>query len=171
MEPNTLLLERTQIVVGIIPKDLGGGANSSDVVSLKNYGRCGILFIKDVGKTGEDPTITVLQATSIAPSGAKALNFTTIYTKQGALLSGVGAWTKVTQTAANTYTSATGGETENMWYVEFKAEDLDLDNDFDCIQVTIADVGTAGAYGTLLFLLGDPRYPDAPENMQSAIAN
>lgn len=168
---NSLIIERMQIVVGLIPKDLGSGANSSDVVSMKNFGRCGILFIKDVGKSGEDPTLTVLQATSVAPSGAKALNFTKVFTKQGALLSAIGAWTAVTQAAANTYTSATGGETENMWYVEILAEDLDVDGGFDCVQVTIADVGTAGAVGTLLFLLADPRYAGSPANMASGIVD
>lgn len=161
MYPNSALIERMQIVAGIVPKDFASGANSSDVVSMKNFGRCGILFIGDVGKTGEDPTLTVLQASSIAPSNAKALNFTDVYTKQGAALSAIGQWTRVTQAAGNTYTSATGGESEKMWYIEILAEMLDVDNGFDCVQVTIADIGTAGAMGTLLFLLGDPRYSNA----------
>lgn len=164
---NLHFLDKVDIVSGIVPIDIGS-ARSSDTVTLKNYGRCAVVFHKAAGSASEDPTITLLQATSIAPSSAKALNFTTLYYKQGTL-SSVGTWTKVTQTAANTYTNATASENEAVWVIDIKAEDLDVDNGFDCVQVTIADAGSVNQLAALTFILHEPRY--AVDGGVSAIAN
>ncbi len=51
------------------------------------------------------------------------------------------------------------------------AADLDVDNDFDCIRATIADVGAAAQPEDLLYILSEPRFGDAPENMLSAIVD
>jgi hypothetical protein len=60
-----------------------------------------VLFHKGIGTAGDDPTLTILQGTDVAFGTNKALNFTTIYTKQDLTqLSDVGQWTKVTQAAA-----------------------------------------------------------------------
>jgi hypothetical protein len=135
---------------------------------MKNYGRCTIVFFKAAGSASEDPTITVEQATSIAPSSAKALTFTTLYTKQGTLTS-VGTWTKVTQSAAGTYTNATASENQAIWVIDILAEDLDVDNGFDCLRVTIADAGSTNQLGAVLYILSEPRY--ATQTGLSAIAN
>jgi hypothetical protein len=164
---NTHILDEMDIVSGIVPIDLGS-ARSSDVVSLKNWGRVAIVFFKAAGSASEDPTLTVLQATSVGPSSAKAVNFTRIDTKQGTLTS-VGTWTKTTASAGNTYTNATASENQAIWVIEVKAEDLDVDNGFDCVQVTIADAGSTNQLGALLFILREPRY--AVEGGVSAIAN
>lgn len=161
------LLEKCEIVSGLAPINIGSN-RSSDVVSLKNYGRCAVVFHKAAGSASEDPTITILQAKSVAPSNAKALNFTTVYTKQGTL-SAVGTWTKVEQEAGNTYTNATASENEAVWVVDFKAEDLDLNNGYDCIQVTVADAGSVNQLAAIEFILHEPRY--VKEGGVSAIAN
>lgn len=161
------LLDKVDIVSGLVPIDLGS-ARSSDVVTLKNYGRCAIVFFKEAGSASEDPTLTVLQAVSVAPSSTKALNFTDIYTKQGTLTS-VGTWTKTTQAAGNTYTNTTASENEAIWVIDIQADSLDADNGYDCIQVTIADAGSTNQMGALLFVLHEPRY--SKEGGLSAIAN
>lgn len=161
------ILDKLDIVSGIIPINIGS-ARSSDVVSLKNYGRVAIVFHKAAGSASEDPTLTVLQATSITPSSAKALTFTEIYTKQGTL-SSVGTWTKTTQAAANTYTNTTASENEAVWVIDIKAEDLDVDNGFDCVQVTIADAGSVNQLAALLIIPHEPRY--AKDGGITAIAN
>ena len=120
------------------------------------------------GATNEDPTLTVLQCTSVAASSAKALNFTTLYTKQGTLTA-VGTWTKVTQAATNTYTNTTASESDCLWVIPMKADDLDVDNGFDCIEVTIADAGTAGQHAALFWIAGELRFAKALG--VSAIAN
>lgn len=166
---NKHILEKLELVSGIVPIDLGS-ARSSDVVTLKNYGRCAIVFFKEAGSANEDPTLTVLQATSIAPSNAKALTFTDIYVKQGTLTS-VGTWTKTTQSAANTYTNTTLSESEAIIVIDIQADSLDVDNGFDCIQVTIADAGSTNQMGALLFVLHEPRFGLSAGVGLSAIAN
>ena len=171
MNPNLHGLERFQLVSGWVPSTMTT-ARTSDVISLKNYGRVGILFHKGIGTAGDDPTLTILQGTSIAFGTNKALTFTTLYVKQDPTsLGDVGQWTKVTQSAANTYTDATVAEQAALWYIEFKAEDLDIANDYDCIRVSCSDIGTTTAdqFGALLFILMDPRQQMAPEDMLSAI--
>lgn len=164
---NKALLEKCEIVPLLVPQHLGS-ARSSDVVSLKNFGRCTLVFQKASGSANEDPTLTVLQAKSVAPSNTKALNFTELMIKQGTL-NAVGTWTKTTQSAANTYTNTTLSESEAVIVIEFKAEDLDVDNGYDCIQVTIADAGSVNQMGALLAILHEPRF--VKEGGVSAIAN
>lgn len=161
--------EKVNIVPAVMPVNLATGANTGDWVCMKYYGRCAIVFIAGVGAASQDPTITVLQATTITGTSSKALNFTRIDTKQGSALTAVGQFTTVTQAAANTYTSDTSGETQKVWVIDIKAEDLDIDNGFDCVSVTMADVGTASQVGTLLFMMHEPREATAP--LPSAIIN
>jgi hypothetical protein len=161
------ILDKMDIVSGIVPINLGS-ARTGDTISMRNYGRCTILFFKAAGSASEDPTLTVEQATSVAPSSAKALTFTTIFTKQGTLTS-VGTWTKTTQSAAGTYTNTTASENEAIWVIDINVEDMDVDNGFDCLRVTIADAGSTNQLGALLYLLHEPRYSN--ETAISAIAN
>ena len=153
---NQHILDKIDLVSGIVPINLGS-ARSSDVMSLKNFHRVAIVFFKAAGSASEDPTLTVLQASSVAPSNAKALNFTEIWTKQGTLTS-VGTWTKTTQAAGNTYTNTSASENEAIWVIDIQTDALDVDCGFDCIQVTIADAGSTNQLGALLFVGHEPRY-------------
>lgn len=171
MNPNLNLLEQVQIVSGFAPITLTT-ARTGDVVSLKNYRRCLVLFFKGIGTAGQDPTITLLQGTDVAFGTTKALNFTTIYVKQDPTsLADVSQWTKVTQAAGNTYTDATSAEQEAIWAIDIKAEDLDIDGNYDCVRAAISDVGTASQIGSVLYLLYDAVNETAPQSMASAIGN
>lgn len=166
----SMLLEQLQIVEGFPAVDLQGGANNGDWVSLANYKRVLILFASGLGTNGDDPTLTVQQATDNAGSGAKALNFTTVYKKQAATsLAAVGQWTKVTQSSGNTYTNTDAAEQSVLWAVEFEAAELDVDGGFDHVRATVADIGNNAQPGYLLYLLGEPRHAAAPEAMLSAL--
>lgn len=164
---NARFAEQANIVPFFMPVNLATGAQTGDVVSMKNYDRCTIVFIGGVGADTQDPTITVLQSTSVGPSNAKALNFTRIDVKQASALTAVGTYTAVSQSAGNTYTSATSGETQKIWQIDIKAEDLDVDNGFDCVQVTMADPGTNVQTAVCFAILWGSRY-NPP---LSAIAN
>jgi hypothetical protein len=164
---NMHLLEKVDFFAGIDPINIGS-ARSSDVITFKNFGRIALVFYKAAGSASEDPTVTVLQATSITPSNAKALNFTEVYTKQGTLTS-VGTWTKTTQASGNTYTNTTASENGAIWVIDISADMLDVDNGFDCIQVTIADAGSVNQIAALLFVGHEPRY--GVSGGLSAIAN
>lgn len=171
MNPNQSLLEQLQIVPGFPPANLGA-ARTGDVVCLKNYRRCLIVFHGGIGTAGDDPTITVLQGTDVAFGTNKPLNFTDLYVKMDAThLTDVGQWTKVTRAATNTYVDTTSAEQEKLWAIEFKAEDLDIANGYDCIRASFADAGTANQIGAMLYILGDPVNSTAPEDMPSAIVD
>lgn len=144
MQHNNLLVETTQIVAAIIPVDSQTGANNGDWVSMKNFDRLTIILLKAAGVAGDDPVITVKQATDVAGTGAKALNFTRIDAKVGAQ-TGIGAFTTVTQAAGNTYTDAVSAEAQGLFVIEFQGTDLDLANGFDCVQLSIPDTGAGGA--------------------------
>ncbi len=168
----TLLVDTMQFVEGFPTVDLSSGANNGDWVSLKDWGHIAIIFRSGVGTAGQDPTLTIEQAQDVAGTGAKALDFTTIYRKQGATdLSAVGAFTKTEQAAANTYTNLTAAEEALIWVVEFDTPELDSNNGFDCIRATIADVGANAQPGDLLYILSQPRYAHSAENMPSALVD
>lgn len=166
---NHMLLECAQIVSGFAPIALTT-ARTGDVVSLKNYRRCLVVFHKGIGTAGDDPTITLAQGTDVAFGTTKALTFTTIYVKQDPTsLGDVGQWTKVTQAAGATYTDDTSAEQAAIWAIDFKAEDLDIAGNYDCLRASVSDVGTNSQIGSLEYILYDPILSTAPESMPSAI--
>lgn len=168
----TLLVDTMQIVEGFPTVDLSSGANDGDWINLKDWKHIAIIFRSGIGTAGQDPTLTIEQATDVSGAGVKALNFTTIYRKQAATdLSAVGAFTKTTQTAANTYTDGDAAEEALIWIVEINADELDINNGFLCIRATIADVGAAAQPGDLLYILSEPRYAHSAENMPSALVD
>ncbi len=157
-----LMVEEGQIVSGFLPVNLSTAANTGDYISMKAYHHLAVVFFKGAaGSSGQDPTLTIVQATTVGGAGAKALNFTTIYTKEATVLTATGSFTKVTQSAGNTYTSLTSSEKAALWIVEFDGEDLDRDNDFDCVMASVADTGSWEQPGCVLYLLTDTRYGQA----------
>lgn len=168
---NQHFLEKVQIAQGFLPVAMNSGANAGDWVSLKGYNRCAIVFFKAAGTAGDDPTITVLQATNVAGSGTtKAVNFTRVDKKQAASnLLAVGEFTTVTQAAGNTFTHADLAEQAAIVVIDIMAEDLDVDGGYTCIQASVADVGTNAQLGCLLYFLHDPR--EASGTLPSAIVD
>jgi hypothetical protein len=159
MDPNIDFAEQVQVVSGFIPVNMATAANNGDYISMKGYERCTVLFFKAVGTAGDDPTITLDQATAVAGTGTKTLAvIDKVYTKQGADLTAVGINTVVTQAAAATYTDATSAELAAIWQFDVLASDLDVDNGFDCFRAVVGDVGTNAQLGCLLYLLWPPRY-------------
>lgn len=156
-------LEGNQIVAAINPVDLATAANDGDWFNMKRYGRALAILFKSAGTAGQDPIFTLRQAQDNAGTGAKALDFTTIYSKLGA----VAEFTKNTQAAANTYTDAASAEAAAIMVVEILAEELDVAGGFTHIQLQIPDVGAAAQLGCGLYIGLDPVYPG--ETSMSAI--
>lgn len=152
-----LFVEANQIVSAILPVDASAAANNGDWVSLKNYQRCTVILFKAAGTAGDDPVITLKQATDVSGSGAKELNFTRLDVKKGTLTS-VGVFTAVTQAAANTYTDDTSAEAQGIFVIDVTSEMLDRSNGFDCVQLSIPDVGTNAQLLCGLYILSDGRY-------------
>lgn len=169
MNPNVSILEQTQLVVAVPPIALTT-ARTGRVGSFKNYRRCRVTFLKGIGNASEAPTLTFAQGTDMAFGTTKALNITTGYIKADPTsLGDVGQRTKVTQAAGPTFTVSGSGDDEAIWEFDIKAEDLDIANDYDCLRVSIGDVGSVSQIGALIYEFYDPVQMMAPENMPSAI--
>lgn len=162
------------IVPAFRPIDLQGATGqhiTGDFVNMKNWRRCIVLFHSAIGTAGDDPTITLRQAKDNADGSGKALSIIdTIYTKQAATdLLTTALWTKATQTKGATYTHTDAAEQEALWAVEVRQEDLDVDNGFTHMRLTVADIGANAQLGAAYYILCNPVYPNAPENVLSPI--
>lgn len=157
------------IVPGIVPLDLQT-ARTGDWVSLKNAQGVCIVFFKGAGTAGDDPTLTVQQATDVSGAGAKDLAVVTQVHKKQGTLTAVGTWTTVTQAAAATYVGdGTSAEEQAVYVIQIEADQLDADNGFDCVNVACSDVGTNAQLGCALYILYGLRHAAAPANLPSAI--
>jgi hypothetical protein len=159
------------IVPGVVPVDLQG-AQTGDYVSLKGAQGVLVVFFKGAGTAADDPTLELQQATSVAGGSAKDLNgFITIYKKQGTL-TGVGTWTKVTQTADEDFVGdGTSAEEQGLYAAWIPNDILDVDNGFDCVQVNVKDVGNNAQLGCVLYILCGLRNQSAPADLASAIVD
>lgn len=159
------------IIPGIVPLDLQT-ARDGDWVSLKNAQGVCIVFFKGAGTAGDDPTLTVEQATDVSGTSAKNLSvITAVHKKQGTLTS-VGTWTTSSQSAAATYVGdGTSAEEQAVYVIEIESDQLDADNGFDCVRVRCSDVGTNAQLGCALYLLYGLRHQTAPANLPNSIAD
>lgn len=160
-------LEVADIAGAFVPVDMQTAANNGDWVNLQNFGRCVAVLYKAAGTAGDDPVFTLKQATDNAGTGAKALNFTTIWSKVGTL-TGINTFTKNTQAAANTYTDAVSAEAQAIFAVDILAEELDADNGFCYVQLSVPDTGGNAQLGCGFYLMLEPRTAGA--TVPSAIA-
>lgn len=167
MNGNLRLVDFAEIVSIIQPVDLNAGVNNGDYVNVKNYQRVTFIVSANNGTAANDLTVTLQQATDAAGTGAKALNFTEIYEKEGTSLASVEQFTKQTQSAANTYTSGTNGENELLYVLDVAPETLDIDNDFDWVTVNLNQVGAAKV-GSVIAILHGPKSGEDPQ--KTAIA-
>lgn len=159
------LIENLQISAGFVPVDMQTTANAGDWFNMKPFRKVLAVLYKAAGTAGDDPVITLEQATSNAGAGNKPLNFTTVYSKVGTL-TGVGQFTKITQASANTYEDETSAEAQAIIAIEIDADDLDTANGFTHIQMSVADVGSNAQLGCV-FYLGVPRI--AQEIVESSL--
>lgn len=157
-------LQRAQIASAFVPVDMSSGANAGDWVQLgKVYDRCLAVLFKGAGTAGDDPVFKLQQATDNAGTGAKDIDFTAVYSKVGTLTaSGQAEFTRNTQSAATSYTDAASAEAEAIIAVEIRAEELDLANGFEWIQLSVADVGTNAQLGCGFYVLFEARYEQEP---------
>jgi hypothetical protein len=159
MNINVDFCEQAQIVSAIVPISLDAGANNGDYVSLKNYERCTVVFFKAAGTAGDDPTVTLYEATAVDGTGAQVLAaIDKVYVKQGTLTS-VGTFAVTTQDAASTYTDATSAEAQAIWAFDVRASDLT--EGFDCLQIRVNDVGTNAQIGCALYILWGAKHGKA----------
>lgn len=155
----------------IVPVDLQT-AQSGDYVSLKNAKGVTFVVFKAAGTAGDDPDITVRQAQDVSGTGVKDLDaFAEVYVKQGTLTS-VGTWTKSSQTADALFDAdATSAESQAMYVLECTADQLDVDNGFDCVTLNIGDVGSNAQLGCAFAILWGLKKATVPEDLANSLTN
>ena len=159
--------ETANLTAAFIPVDMSAAANNGDWVGLTNYGRCVAVLFKGIGTAGDDPVFTLKQATDASGSGAKALTFTSVFSKVGTQ-TGLANFTRTTQAAASTYTDLVSAEAQAIIAVEIDAASLDVTNGFNHVQLSIPDVGANAQLGCGFYLMLDPRHQG--ETLPSPIA-
>ena len=160
------------IVEGFPVVDLQTSANNGDYINMKNVEWLVILFGSGVGTAGDDPTVTVQQATTNAGGSAKALNIVTsplqVFKKQAATsLAAVTTWSDASgDVTTNTITDSDSAEQDLIYAIMFQGSDLDVANGFDHVRATIADIGSNAQPGFLLYLV-TPMYGSKPTETPS----
>ena len=144
-------------VGAMVPQDTASAALNSDWVSMKYFNHAEIIIVKAAGAVGEAPTITLKQATAIAGTGSKALNFTSYTRRTAADITSTSIPTKTTQAATNALTLA-AGNTQEVIVIEFDAQNLDAHNGFNCFRVEFGDVGTTAQLAAVVVRLSECGY-------------
>jgi hypothetical protein len=156
---NHEFLEIADIVPAFLPVDMSTTANNGQWVAMKHVSRLLCVLFKGAGTAGDDPVVTLKQATSNSGTSAKALAFTRARTKIGAIAS-TAQWTIATQAATNTYTP-TSAASPAIMAVEIQQTDLDLANGFNFVQLSIPDVGSNAQLGSAFYITYGIRFPQS----------
>lgn len=156
---NHEFLETADIIPAFSPVDLHTSANNGQWIAMKHVSRLVCVLLKSAGTAGEDPVITLKQATSNAGANAKALSFTRARTKIGPLAS-TPQWTIASLTAANTY-APTSAASPALIAVDVQQTDLDLSNGFGFVQLSIPSTGANPQLGTAFYIAFGIRYPQS----------
>ena len=153
---NHEFLEIADIVPAFVPVDLHTVANGGQWVDMKYVSRLVCVLFKAAGTAGDDPVVTLKQATSNAGANAKSLTFTRARTKIGAIGT-TPQWTINTQVAANTF-NPTSAASPAVIVVEVQPTDLDLNNGFNFVQLSIPITGTNPQLGAAFYIAYGIKY-------------
>lgn len=145
------LVMNSKIISSNVPVDLANNAVTGDYVSMKGYGNLAVIL--HFGAVGTGVAITMKQATDVGNSlsDEKALAYSKIYANVGLTTDTL---TETTVTS-NTYTF--GNDPNQLYVIEVKADELDVNNGFDCARVNIA-AGTGTTLLSCLYILYNNRY-------------
>jgi len=148
------MTQQCKILAGAPPLDHNATAMTARYVSLKYYGHLTIMI--NVGAwAGGTAAVSMLQATDVSATGAKALGFTSMWhdsATDGLLVE--------TAVVANTF-NLSAASANDLYVIEVDATSLDTANDFDCVTLVIGTPGAnADLYG-VMYVLSQPRYAQA----------
>lgn len=148
------LIEKMQIEVAVLPKDITGVAQVGQYISLKGFSHVTVLLIQGAW-AGGTPAVTLNQATNVAAAGEKTLSIAK-------------KWDKISDAAASFAESAVVADTFNLpaatktvTVLEIDAADLDASNEFDCLTVKVASPGANADLLTVVYILSGARNPQA----------
>lgn len=151
------------VVAGIVPVDLAGGANTGNRVRLRDADGVTIVGFLAAGAAGEAPVFDVQEHDAASAGTSQDLDVVTHYfVKAEATLDGDETWTEVTQTAASEVTDADWDDA-NQVLVVIEVESESLSDGFEWVSVDVADTGTGPHLGCVLYLLRDLKVQRAPD--------
>ncbi|NLX57287.1 MAG: hypothetical protein GXY58_19430 [Planctomycetaceae bacterium] len=160
MERFLPLLNKAKVVMGLAP--ITPNASIPDLVCMKGYQKCTVIIAVDNGNTVTGSAITLKEATAVGGTDARTLAFSRMWANMDTDASDTLVEIAV---ASSTFTTLTTNNKNALYVIEIDADDLDMDNGFDCVGV-----GTANAANMVLsvvYILHAPRY--APTLDRSAI--
>jgi hypothetical protein len=127
-------------------------------ISLKGFDRCCVLLVVKNGVTVTGSAIALQQATAVAGTGSKTLNFVTAYRKLNTGPGGTNdAWSSFA-VASNTFTTDATNSQEHLYAIEVQETDLDVNNYFDCMRVTVGN-GVATTIAAIYLLYPSKKGP------------
>ena len=153
-------IEQNHRVIAIAPTAAPG---DGDYVSLKNWDKLVIGIQIRNATTVTGVTVVLNQATDVAGTGEKSLGF---------VLQHVNADTDATDTlvatavTSDTFTSDATDNKKSLHIVEVDAETLDVNNDFDCVQVALS--GSANSTVSVDYTLVRGRYTSGGDTPASS---
>jgi len=138
MSPNMSLLEGTKVVSLLGP--IVPSTSTCDFVSLKGYDTCTILInVANLAAGATGSAVTLTQAQDVANTAGKALAFSTAYRSLNTGPAGTtDTWSSFT-VSSNTFTTNTDASNNHMYAIEIRATDLDINNNFDCVRLNLAN--------------------------------
>ena len=152
MNLNANLSEQVKFVeglLGVVPS-----TSTPDYVSLKNFERAAVIIMVKNATTVTGSAITLKQASAVAGTGEKALAFSKAYRNIDTAAADALAEFAVSN---NTFTTDSTNSKNLMYVIEVKAEDLDVNNGFDCIRAGTGDATAATV--TVLYALFGAKFP------------
>lgn len=139
---NQHFLEANDAIFGF-----GAAAPSGSTVqrfSMKNFQRASVFILQNKG-AANGSAIALKQCKEIdnSPDVEKVLEMTKAYRSLavGTQAAPVNTWAEFA-VAANTFTTDATNGTRDAYMIDIKAEDLDIDNDFDVVEVEIGNAAS-----------------------------
>lgn len=139
------------VVVKAPNADIFDTVQSTTRINLKNYRSALFALLMGVGATGT-ATITVTQAQDSSGTGAVAMPFS--YRRVADITASDVEGTRTDATASGFTTTAGSNQ---LYEIEVNAEELDADKPW--VQVVMTEVVNSPVLGSVLAILGEPRYP------------
>ena len=126
-------------VAGVYPPGIPNTA-TTQYLNLSNYDKIAFVVTGTNNASGiTGTTISAVQATALAGTNSKAVNFTRYYSALGNQTSApAGALTENTLTTTNGFTATTTANANFVYLVEIDCKDVDLSSSFTYVGLTLA---------------------------------
>lgn len=156
------MVDKAKFVQGLAP--ITPSSSEPAYVSLKAFRRMTIVIQVDNATSVTGSAITLKQATAVAGTGEKALEFDKMWANEDTDASDTLVETAVT---SDTFTTDDTDNKNLQYVIEVDADDLDSDNNFDCVRLGTGDASNTEL--SVLYILHAPKY--APALDESAITD